>query len=180
MLAPMRYKDFTWPNNPRSYTISYERPLALHKIPQGAYALEDLGRSCRVMRGQGEFYGPQAYETFKKLATVFYDDGPGTLFHPVWMTTSAYLTELQLRQEPEEDYVAYSFTFVEGFPHKGMRQVTKGEAAAAPAEYHTLRQGETLWDVAAKTGRTVKELLEQNPQIANANTVYPGQKVRIR
>ena len=26
-LAPMRYKDFVWPHNPRTYTIEYRREI---------------------------------------------------------------------------------------------------------------------------------------------------------
>ena len=178
MLAPMRYKTFIWPNNPRAYTISYERQTAVHKFPMGAYALEDLGRTCRVMRGEGEFYGPDAYENFKKLATVFYDGGPGCLIHPVWMTTSAYFTHLQLRQEPRKDYVAYSFAFQEDYPYNTfMKQVT---VSTNDAVYRTVNAGETLWSIAADCGKTVRQLLVLNPQIANLNALQAGEKVRVR
>ena len=60
-LSPMRYKDFTWPHNPRVYTIDYERRMAENKVPYGLYHLQDLGRGHRVMRGEGEFVGPDAY-----------------------------------------------------------------------------------------------------------------------
>ena len=186
MLAPMRYKNFTWPHNPKSYTIGYERQTAEHKVPMGIYTMEDLGRTCRTMRGEGEFFGPQAYETFKKLATVFYDNGPGTLFHPVWMTTSAYFTKLQLTQEPREDYVAYAFEFREGFTgYGGMVKVETPKAAqsvetAAKAQYHTVVSGDTLWAIGQKYGKTVQQLLSLNEDIANPNRIYVGQKVRVR
>ena len=73
----MQYKDYIWPHNPRTYTISYERKVAVHKVPFGRYAMQDLGLGRRVMRGEGEFYGEGAYEEFKKLASVFYHGGPG-------------------------------------------------------------------------------------------------------
>ena len=181
MLAPMRYKDFTWPNNPRTYTISYERQTAVHKVPQGAYTLEDLGRTCRVMRGEGEFYGPQAYETFKKLATVFYHNGPGVLLHPVWMTTSAYFTELQLRQEPAEDYVAYSFAFQEGYPdYQPMRRIPPEDPALTGKKYHLVAAGDTIWSIARLWDTTAAEILELNPDISNSRALTQGQKVRVR
>ena len=178
MQAPMRYKDFIWPNNPKTYTISYTRQTALHKIPLGTYAVEDLGRTCRVMRGEGEFYGPKAYETFKKLATVFYEGGAGVLFHPVWMTTGAYFTSLQLRQEPREDYVAYSFTFEEDFPRSdGMKQVTPSSAEAV---YCVAEEGENIWSLAARCGVTAAQILQLNPHISNGNRLPAGEKVRVR
>jgi len=183
MLAPMRYKNFVWPNNPKNYTISFERQTAVHKIPYGAYVMEDLGRSCRCMRGEGEFFGPDAYENFKKLATVFYEDGPGTLFHPTWMTTSAYFTELKLRQEPQRDYVAYSFAFVEGFPSGDaarMRPVDAGASAGQEAAYYTVQGGDSLWRIAEDHGTTVAELLRLNPHISNANNITVGGKLRVQ
>lgn len=197
MLTPMRYKDFTWPHNPRTYAITYERQTALLKVPMGVYTMQDLGRSCRVMRGEGEFYGATAYETFKALATVFYDTGPGTLVHPVWQTSAAYFTALSLTQEPREDYVAYSFTFTEGYEgYAALTQVKSGEsgssassgtssaasgAAAATAEtYYTVQAGDTLWAIAAACGMTLAALLELNTWVSNPNLITVGQQVRIQ
>ena len=58
----MRYKDYVWPHNPRTYTIDYERRMAAQKVPFGRYHLQDLGLTRRVMKGEGEFVGPTAYE----------------------------------------------------------------------------------------------------------------------
>lgn len=181
MLAPMRYKSFVWPNNPKHYSISFERQTALHKIPHGTYILEDLGRSCRCMRGQGEFFGPEAYETFKKLANVFYEEGPGVLFHPTWMTTAAYFTQLQLTQEPRTDYVAYAFTFVEGVDEVSQMTLQQASASQPTQErYHTVSAGESLWSVAQQYGVQVSRLLALNPQLANANDLRAGEAVRVQ
>ena len=56
----MRYKDYVWPHNPRVYSIDYERKMAVNKVPFGTYHLQDLGRTRRVMRGEGEFAGEGA------------------------------------------------------------------------------------------------------------------------
>ena len=179
MLAPMRYKNFTWPHNPETYSISYKRETAVHKVPGGVYSMEDLGRTCREMRGQGEFYGPGAYDTFKALATVFYEGGAGTLFHPVWMTSSAIFTELRLMQEPREDYVVYSFAFRETFSQYGGMQKVSGGAADSAVRY-TVQAGETLWEIGRRFGVSAAELLRRNPQIENANVLPAGTQVIVR
>ena len=186
MLAPMRYKDFIWPHNPKTYTISYERQTALHKVPMGVYTMEDMGRTCRVMRGEGEFFGPDAYATFRKLATVFYSGGAGTLFHPVWMTTNAYFTELELTQQPAEDYVAYRFTFREGYDgYAGMTKISgpsapaSTSAAGSEAAYHLVVAGDTLWAIANRYSTTVADIVKVNPEIRNPNLIRVGQKVRL-
>ena len=33
LLTPMRYKDYIWPHNPATYSIAYERQVAVHKVP---------------------------------------------------------------------------------------------------------------------------------------------------
>ena len=192
-LTSMRYKDFVWPHNPRTYTIRYERQVAVHKVPFGRYAMQDLGMGRRIMEGEGEFWGPDAYDTFKELASVFYAGGPGTLVHPVWQSASAYLVRLELVQEPRPDYVRYAFTFWEDFGgyRQGLRAGSGSGSAtltiSAPAAktageetYHTMRQGETLWGVALDHGTDVAALLALNPGIGNPNGVTAGERVRVR
>lgn len=187
-LTPMQYKGYVWPHNPRTYTIRYERRVAVHKIPFGRYAMQDLGLTRRVMTGEGVFYGPGAYDEFKKLASVFYQSGPGALVHPVWQSAKAYFVDLALAQEPRKDYVRYSFTFWEDV--SGDRQSLTAPAAQSPAEgaappappggqYHTVAAGDTLWGIAQRYGLTLAGLMRRNPQIKNPNVIRPGQSVRV-
>lgn len=189
-LTPMQYKGYVWPHNPRTYTISYERKVAVHKVPFGRYAMQDLGLAGRVMRGEGEFFGENAYEEFKKLASVFYQNGPGTLLHPVWQSSQAYFVELSLAQEPRKDYVRYTFAFWENYD-KYSQGLTAAKAeggqaagtrppAPASAQYYAVRQGETLWGIAQAFGLTLGQLMEYNPQIKNPNVIQVGQQIRVR
>lgn len=186
-LTPMQYKGFVWPHNPRTYSIRYQRRMAVHKVPFGRYAMQDLGLSRRIMTGEGEFYGPGAYDTFKKLAAVFYSGGPGTLVHPVWQSARAYFVDLSLTQEPRTDYVRYTFTFWEDCDQYGQTAaktaVSQTESTARRTEsgqYHTVVRGETLWGIARAWGVTLADLLALNPQISNPNVVTAGQKVRVK
>lgn len=183
-LAAMRYKDYIWPHNPTTYSIAYERQIAVHKVPFGRYCVQDLGQSCRVMRGEGTFAGPGAYNEFKRLATVFYHGGPGLLIHPVWQTSNAYFTALRLEQEPLPDYVRYSFEFRESFDGYPT-QLRRKDSAAAPAAdaaesaAYTVVSGDTLWAIAQRHGITLQQLLSANPAIKNPNLIYPGMEVVI-
>ena len=95
------------------YSIDYERKMAVHKTPFGLFRLQDLGRTNRIMEGEGEFVGEGAYAQFGQLANVFYNGGPGLLVHPLWQAANAYFVSLRLEQEPRPDYVRYSFAFWE-------------------------------------------------------------------
>ena len=186
-LRPMQYTGFVWPHNPRTYTITYDRQVAVHKVPFGRYAMQDLGMTHRVMRGEGEFVGPEAYDTFRALASVFYEGGPGTLLHPVWQSAQVYFVALALTQEPRKDYVRYTFTFWEtysryrdtlapaGASDEGSGSQSGGGTTSPGGRTHTVAQGETLWGIAQAWGVTLGELLAKNPQLKNPNVIQPGQ-----
>ena len=195
ILSPMRFKNFVWPHNPRVYSITMERKIAVHKIPFGRHYLQSLGQTRRVMKGEGEFAGEGAYDTFRKLGTLFYEETPGVLVHPLWMTTTAWFAGLELRQEPRRDYVAYSFEFWEvltdgntsgltampaGSGETAAGGSTAGTAAAAQGEWHTVVKGDTLWGLSRRYGVPLDQLIALNPDIRNPNLIYVGQRVRIR
>ena len=189
ILSPMRFKNFVWPHNPRVYSIAFERKLAVHKIPFGRYRVQSLGQTRRVLRGQGEFAGEGAYDTFKALASVFYEETPGVLVHPVWMTTTAWFAGLELRQEPRRDYVAYSFEFwevVDGDGEGALSAPPRADSAGArpggkdaQGRWHPLAKGDTPWGIAQRYGTALERLVELNPDIRNPNLIYVGQRVRI-
>ena len=183
-LSPMRFKTFVWPHNPRVYSITMERKIAVHKIPFGRHYLQSLGQTRRVMKGEGEFAGPRAYDTFRELGTLFYEETPGTLVHPLWMTTTAWFAALELRQEPRRDYVAYSFEFWEVMPNGNTTAlsavtVSSAETAAGQGEWHTVVLGDTLWGLSYRYGVPLNQIIALNPDIRNPNLIYVGQRVRI-
>ena len=191
-LSNMRYKTFVWPHNPRVYSIQLERKMAVNKIPFGRHKLQSLGQTRRIMRGEGEFVGENAYKQFKELGSLFYQETPGTLVHPLWDTTTAWFVDLKLEQEPRADYVKYSFEFWDDFPNvsgelKAITVEKQGESSAKETEeriasgetWHTVVKGECLWGIAVDYGVPLAKLIELNPQIKNPNLIYVGQKVRV-
>jgi len=207
VLKPMSYKNYVWPHNPRTYSITYRRAVATSKIPFGVYHMQDLGLQNRVMSGEGEFCGEGAYDEFKKLATVFYSDGAGQLIHPVWQVSNAYFVALELLQEPREDYVAYRFEFWED-TKKHAESVDSLQTAASQGgtqtssatpqplqstaktvasqgteqsatKSYTVRTGDTLWAIALKFSTSVAALCMLNPSLKNPNLIFAGQILRV-
>ena len=183
-LSPMQFKTFVWPHNPVTYTISFERTMALHKIPYGRHYLQSMGQTRRIFRGVGEFVGEDAYDQFKALASLFYEETPGPLVHPVWMTATAWFTALKLEQEPRKDYVKYSFEFWEVIPSV-TEDLTAPHAQSSSAQgmtalWYTVAVGDTLWGIAGQFDTTVAQLLTLNPNLRNPNLIVVGQKVRVR
>lgn len=188
LLTPMRYKDYIWPHNPATYSITYERQVAVHKVPFGCYCMQDMGLGCRVMRGQGEFSGKDAYAEFKRLASIFYSSGPGLLIHPLWQISNAYFTSLKLEQEPLPDYVRYSFEFRErydGYSGELAALHSSGQASDTAGEDSgrqdacIVSSGDTLWGIAQRCNVPLEKLLQANPGIKNPNLIRPGDRVVI-
>lgn len=192
-LSSMRFKNYTWPHNPETFVMEYQRQVALHKVPMGGSVLQDLGMTCRIFRGEGVFAGEKAYENFRELAAVFQEAGPGMLAHPVWQTERAYFVSLSVTEEPRPDYVRYSFVFWEedGGYDGGLTESDDGGAltaagaadtavaagASGAVETYTVRRGDTLWGIARQQGVTLSALIAANPQIKNPNLIYPGEEV---
>lgn len=67
-----------------------------------------------VISGTGEFFGEDAYEQWNSLVQVFKENGPGSFTHPIYTdVTTVLMTKLSSDLEPRENYVKYSFEFVE-------------------------------------------------------------------
>ena len=98
MLAAMKYRNFVWPNNPKTFEVEYRRTLHSYKLPFSGYVVQNLGLQNKIIRGEGEFTGPDAYENFRKLAALFEENKGGKLVHPVWPTMRAYFAKLNLRE----------------------------------------------------------------------------------
>lgn len=178
-LSPMRFKTFVWPHNPRVYTVTYRREMAANKIPFGGCALQSLGETRRVFRGEGEFVGEGAYRQFRELEVLFRQESPGMLVHPIWTAAQVWPVRLELEQTPRCDYVRYSFEFWECGPAVRDGLTPHGEGTAQGEKWHRVQAGETLWAIAAAHDTTVEALLALNGGIRNPNLISVGQEVRV-
>ena len=174
MLSAMQFKDFIWPHNPRTFHMLWRRRVAVLDAPNGNYVVQDLGKTCRIFTGTGEFYGEDAYATFGRLADTFDRPGPGVLSHPLWYSTGVYFTQLKLSQEPRKNYVVYSFEFTET-----RQTLPEPVVGSRVLSLHTVRPGETLWSIAVQYGVSVEALLEANPEISAPNALEAGQVVKL-
>ncbi len=190
-LAALKYKNYTWPNNPRTYSIRFEKNTAVHHYPfTNINEVDDTGMKPREVSGEGEFIGAGAYEEFKKLATIFYNRGPGPLIHPVWQIQQAIFTRLEVQQEPTPNYVKYYFNFVEHIPQSEIQAIAQSKQEEVPSENeietlerlggsHVVKRGETLSKIAKDYHTTWQQLAKKNPHIKNPNLIYPGQEIKV-
>lgn len=196
ILAALKYKDYTWPHNPRTYAMDYEKRLVVHSYPYTNYnEIDDLGVVPREIRGEGEFIGPGAYEEFQKLANIFYKKGPGKLIHPKWVIQNAVFKELKVEEEPIPDYVRYNFLFIEDTSIKENIVIEKKEKnninnlnsnnlnstkkESFQKKQYIVKKNDTLSLIAKRNNIKLKDLIKNNPHIKNPNLIYPGQKVKL-
>ena len=112
-MEKLKFKDFTFPENPETMSIQFVRPVLFERKTDGTVEFYGLGPGCRTLTGSGAFFGPLAYTRFITLSNMVYDSEPGTLELPILQDWSAYLTQVEATQTPTENYVAYRFTFRE-------------------------------------------------------------------
>lgn len=105
------YGDFIWPQNPDRYEQRYTRKPVYEKNSAGDMVFQGMSPLKRTITGGGTFSGTAAGASFLRLAALCGQAEPKNLTHPVWGTVSAYLTELEMEQEPRENFVTYRFTF---------------------------------------------------------------------
>lgn len=112
-MSNMKYRMFLWPENPERFGIRAVVEPEYVENDVGGYDYTGMGPMCRIFTGGGVFCGPEAAEMFNALAVLLATRTGGELYHPIWGTTTAYLTELTMSQDSRPDYVEYSFTFRE-------------------------------------------------------------------
>lgn len=176
MLAAMKFRGFTWPNNPRTFEVEMRKTLHSYKLPFSGFKVQNLGVQNRVFKGEGEFVGPDAYDSFRRLAAEFSLSGSGWLEHPVWQPVKVHFAKLRLIQEPREEYVSYSFEFWECEDQSGY---TQGVIESERTKYISAQKNDTLALIAARYAKDLTELTALNPQIENPDSIAEGQIVRI-
>ena len=189
MLVSMRYKDFRWPVNPKTFEVEYQRSTRTCKVPfADRWTVQDMGSKGRIFRGEGEFSGDRAYEYFRQLAELFNEGGHGVLYHPVWGTVRACFTKLRMREEPREDYVSYSFEFTE-IPDSPSYYIdnpdisdfqARLEAREGKLRFIRVEDGDSFYTVAAINDKTVAELMELNPWVEDPDDpLTAGELIKV-
>lgn len=168
-LIGMRFRDYTWRNNPTALTVSAGRNVRETALPYAGSRMEDLGESKRRIAGEGYFTGEDCWDQWNTLREVFSRGGPGSLQLPGQEPFPAVMDSLKLIGAAGKNLVKYAFTFTE----YGAGERYDG------AGTHVAEAGESLWDYAYRYNRSVEELREANPDIRDIARLRAGEEVRV-
>ena len=112
-MRKMRFKGFTFPHNP--YKIEILSPSGTRSVllPGLGEITQSLGSRCRIITGEGSFYGSYALEQCRKLQELQHQESAGYLYLPHTEPIKAYFTQLNLLCVGDGQLYTYRFEFVE-------------------------------------------------------------------
>jgi hypothetical protein len=168
----MRFMGYTLHHNPHTLQVISNANLSQYFIPEFTEVTESMGDKATVVKGEGAFYGDNAFEQFAELKQLSKAHKAGVLSVSGINPFYAYLSELKLKCTPVDDYVEYSFTFIESADYKYQ------ENSTAPNRY-AVKQGEDLWDISCRLNIPIERLISLNLQLKNTYDLSEGDVIRI-
>lgn len=168
-LVPMRFKGVSWHHNPREINFACEKQLNELKSPYGRSVLQNTGRKCMVISGEGELYGEDCMQQFDRLLQLFKSGGSGVLAIPRLSPVYAVFESVKINGVPKPDVLCYSFVF---------REIPQKDEGEKPMTY-LADSGETLWDVSYRFDVVIDELVRLNPQVKRPDLSLEGKVVRL-
>lgn len=168
-LMGMRFRDFTWRDNPVSLRVASARNVLETKVPYGMTQTEELGQERRKVTGEGYFTGEDCMDVWNSLQETFAQQGPGILQLPGVAPFWALMDSLELIGVQGKELVRYAFSFTEW----------DGQGQFLGSGVYTAQSGESLWDYANRWSLSVETLVEANPQIQDICDLKEGEKVMI-
>lgn len=169
--ASMRFCGYALHHNPKSIEVVDKRNLIELETPYEGSLLQDMGNGLKTVTGIGEFFGEDCMRQYQELLSLLQSGKSGLLSLSGYEPFFARLASLELTQPPAEDFLSYRFVFK--VKNEAPANLTNG------AKYHTVKQNESLWDIAFRYGTAVETLLKENPQIRRPDSLKAGEKVKV-
>lgn len=109
----MTLGTFTFPNDPESLRLSFQRKVNVETSADGTWSVTDKGAAGRVFDCEGVFYGDSSYASCKSLAKMFIEGKKVSFAHPKWDNANVLLTELEIDEECKDHFLRYRLQLVE-------------------------------------------------------------------
>lgn len=169
--ASMRFCGYALHHNPKSIEVVDKRNLIELKTPDKGSLLQDMGNGLKTVTGIGEFFGEDYLRQYQELLSLLQSGKSGLLSLSGYEPFFARLASLELTQPPADDFLSYRFVFK--VKNETPANFTNG------AKYHTVKEDESLWNIAFRYGTAVETLLKENPQIRRPDSLKAGERVKV-
>lgn len=116
MTDTMQFRDYLFPHNPQSITVTQGAGAVVLFCPGKGEIVQNLGGKARVVRCAGSFFGESFGEAAAQLEAFRRGaerDAPGTLFLPGVEPFQAHLRELVFETSGDGRILPYTMLFVE-------------------------------------------------------------------
>lgn len=163
----MSYKGFTFDVNPSSLKIGMAKNIGIKHIPFSTSKVEEINFQPIKISGNGRIVGENALEKAFELERIFKSKGSSYLFIPSSSPVKAFFSAFNISFDSKDNSVLYSFEFIEDCVGK------KEEYCFG---YTVAKRGESLYDIALRTGVDLDEIFANN-KYADLFSVSKGDKV---
>ena len=167
----MRFGGMTLHHNPHTLHITAVNNID-KQFTVNLYPMITIdGNNPTVVKGEGVFYGEDAFEQYLRLKKYCDCGEIGVLSLSGIYPFYAVLYHLELVCKPVDNMVSYTFFFVE---------VPKENENSTLPYYYTLKENQDLWDISYLFGIPMEKLIVFNPQIRSLNSVQAGDRIFLR
>lgn len=166
----MRFKDYIFPSNPQSIKITTQSKTAQSGIYGGQSTVQSVCVNPTIISGSGIFAGEGAQEECRRLSHMLKINTSGEFHCPNAQPIKAYLTEFSYSAAADRGALAYSFEFTED---------CNGRREEIEFDYTLALDGENAFDIAARTGVTVDEVVELN-SLKGPFDITAGERILLK
>lgn len=111
-MTNLRFKEYTFRHNPRKIVVKCGTGIARKSCFAFGERMQTVGRSLKVVEGEGELFGADAMEQFSQLQKLMYG-GSGILSGAGLEPMKALMESLQLIGRGGDETISYTFRFIE-------------------------------------------------------------------
>lgn len=169
----MRFMGYTLNHNPHTIEVTDVANISEEVVVFALPVVFNIGSSAVTVKGEGVFYGENAFDQYLELRSLYKKCEVGVLSLSGINPFNAYLAKLELKCTPKDNYVEYKFMFIE------VPDAMPEENSTAP-EFYIADNDEDLWDISLKCDVSIETLVKLNPHIKNPCCISEGDKIRIR
>ncbi len=168
--AKIRYKGYEWEHNPETLNVLKEDNINEQDLPSENSIVRHYSSRCRRVSGKGKLVGEDCLKKFNELVKLQSGTESGILSLPNIKPFYAYFRKLELLCEPSPKVITYSFEFIED---------SEKNFIVRENLYHTVSDGETLWDISYKYKVDIETLVSLNPEVKRLDELSEGSRIKI-